>query len=311
MNPHEGDPLSKQVTSMKPPITVVVLSYNRGPCLLDTVAALRALPEAPAIVVVDNHSTDGTPARLRQRFPDVRLIVLPENRGAAGRNAGLHAATTPYVALCDDDTRWAPGALARACALFEHAPDVAVLAARVLVGAAEVEDPTCRLMAASPLPRAALPGPSLVGFMAGACVLRRDAVLAAGGFESRLFIGGEEALLALDLLDAGWRLCYCAELTVHHYPSNIRDAAARRRLLLRNAIWVALLRRAPPAACMSIARALREAAAQDILWSVLRATLRGLNWTLRARRRLDPRVEQMLRLLEHDRPPVAMATGDA
>jgi GT2 family glycosyltransferase len=293
------------------PLTVVVLSYNRGPCLLETVAALRALPEAPRVLVVDNHSTDGTPARLRQRFPDVQLIALAENRGAAGRNVGLRAATTPYVALCDDDTRWAPGALTRACALLDATPDLAVLAARVLVGDAEIEDPTCRLMAQSPLPRATLPGPALVGFMAGACVVRKDPVLAVGGFESRLFIGGEEALLALDLLDAGWRICYCEELTVHHYPSNIRDAAARRRLLLRNAIWVALLRRAPTAALAATARALREAAAQDILWPVLRASLRGLKWTLRARRRLDPRVEQMLKLLERDPAPAALVTGEA
>src|SRR5262245_34272344 len=56
------------------------------------------------------------------------------NLGAAGRNAGVRAARTPYVALCDDDAWWAPGALARAAHLLDVHPTLAVVCARVLVG---------------------------------------------------------------------------------------------------------------------------------------------------------------------------------
>ena len=98
-------------------------------------------------------------------------------------------------------------------------------------------------MANSPLPADGLPGPSLLGLLAGATVFRRDAFLGAGGYDPRFFLGGEEALLALDLVAGGWVLVYAGDLTVHHYPSAQRDASSRRRLLARNRLWVAWLRR--------------------------------------------------------------------
>ncbi|MBI5618201.1 MAG: glycosyltransferase family 2 protein [Gammaproteobacteria bacterium] len=292
---------------MSPSITVVVLSHNRAATLLATVAHLRALPEQPEIVVVDNRSRDGTPGSLRKTFPDVKLVALASNLGAAGRNVGVHLAQTPYVALCDDDTRWAPGALARACELFDRHPECAVLSARVLVGAAELEDPTCRRMAASPLPSERLPGPALVGFMAGASAVRREAFLAAGGFEPRLFIGGEETLLAMDLLSQGWQIAYAPELTVHHYPSAVRDAGQRRALLWRNAIWTALLRRRLPSALAIAARAAHEAARAGALLALLGAVARGLPWVLRARRPLPRAIDAAYRRVARSEAAAAHA----
>ena len=79
------------------------------------------------------------------------------------------------------------------------------------------------------LRRPGLPGPALGSFLAGASVLRRDAFLDAGGFHSRLWLGGEEELLAVDLATAGWELCYVEDLTVHHQASTLRDPSKRRR----------------------------------------------------------------------------------
>jgi GT2 family glycosyltransferase len=90
-------------------------------------------------VVVDNASIDRTPTLLKRRFPELEIIALSSNLGAAGRNAGVCAVATPYIAFCDDDTWWAPGSLARAAALLDVHPRVAVLSARVLVGSAEQE----------------------------------------------------------------------------------------------------------------------------------------------------------------------------
>ena len=71
-----------------------------------------------------------------------------------------------------------------------------------------------------PLPaRGPLPGKPLLGFLAGALVVRRTAFLEAGGFDPRFFIGGEEQLLAIELAVRGWTLCYVPQLVVHHHPS--------------------------------------------------------------------------------------------
>lgn len=201
----------------RPRVSIVVLTHNRRAEVLRTVGRLRALPERPPIVVVDNASDDGTRDALRAEHPDVRVIALPDNLGAAARNAGVREVQTRYVAFCDDDTFWAPGALSCAADALDMHPHVAVISARVLVGPEEHEDPTCALMAHSPLCGRGLPGPALLGFMAGACAFRTRAYLCMGGYEQRLFIGAEESLLAsISRPAAGaWRTCrrWCATTT--------------------------------------------------------------------------------------------------
>lgn len=78
------------------------LTYNRLDEGSRTIERMLSLPERPRMVVVDNGSTDGTPVALGQRFPSVRCLALSGNSGASGRNAGVAALDTPYVALCDD-----------------------------------------------------------------------------------------------------------------------------------------------------------------------------------------------------------------
>lgn len=297
-------------------ISIVVLTYNRRAEIQRTLerllgngestestavgAAGGTANEAAQICVVDNGSRDGTAEVIARRFPTLRLIRLAENFGAAGRNRGVQAARTPYVAFCDDDTWWAPGALTRATELLDRHPELAALTARVLVGPEDREDPTCRLMAASPIP--AIPGIDgiaiVAGLLAGACVIRREAFLAAGGYEPRLFLGGEERLLALDLMAAGWHLGYAPALVVHHHPSSLRDSAARRHLLLRNALWCAWLRRPLPGALRESLARLRAVAGEPRLLAAVFDALQGLPWVLRRRRVIPGQVEARLQLVE-------------
>jgi GT2 family glycosyltransferase len=278
-------------------LTVVILTYHRPAELRRTLRHTLGLRMAPPVVVVDNGADDATRAMLADEFPPVRLIAMERNLGAAARNAGVLGAATPYIAFCDDDTWWAEGALEEAVALLDAHPALAVLCARVLVGEQQAEDPTCAAMAASPLPHDGLPGPALIGFLAGAAVVRRCAFLEAGGYEPRFLIGGEEALLSLDLLARGWRISYAPQLTVHHYPSAQRDSALRRRLLRRNALWLAWLRL--PArmvladtlgACLAALRSREDAL------GVL-AALRGLPWALARRKVIPAQLAGMAQLL--------------
>jgi GT2 family glycosyltransferase len=278
-------------------IAVVVLTYNRCGELRRTLQHLLALPVAPAIVVVDNASGDDTLTMLREQFPSVRVVSLDANIGAAARNAGVAAIDAPYIAFSDDDTWWADGSLEHAVALMDAHPDVAVLCARVLVGEEQREDPTCTEMAASPLPDAGLPGPALLGFLAGASVIRRSAFVQVGGYEPRLFIGGEEGLLTLDLLSHGWRLAYVPALTVHHHPSAQRDSAKRKRCLLRNALWICWMRLPPLLATQQTLNLLREGWRDGVMMAGLRDALCGLPWVLKRRRVVPREVVHLYRML--------------
>jgi len=274
-------------------ISVVVLTYNRVASVLETVRRLRALPEQPPVIVADNGSTDATVALIDLLHPDVRVVQCARNLGAAGRNRAVQCVDTDYIAFCDDDTWWEPGSLAHAVRLLDAAPSVAVLNARVIVGEMGGTDPACEEMRGSPLNAPGLPGPALIGFMAGACVFRTSVFRKTGGYDPRLFIGGEEECTALDVLAAGHAIVYCDALAVVHQPSSIRDSALRRRLLARNAAWTAWLRLPAMEAIGRTWHALICFRREHTLWRDGWAMLGGLGWILRERRRLPQHVLAM------------------
>jgi GT2 family glycosyltransferase len=284
-------------------VSVVVITRDRRAELLRTLGALTALPERPDVVVVDNGSRDGTAEAVRAAHPAVRLIALAENMAGAARTLGVRAARTRFVAFCDDDSWWAPGALRRAADLLDRDGRIGLVAARVLVGPEERLEPTCAAMAASPLPpEPGLPGPRVLGFVACGAVVRRDAYLDVGGFDPRHGVGGEEALLAADLAAAGWRLVYVGELVAYHHPSPVRDHARRRSVTVRNDLWFAWLRRPLRSAVRHTARAAAAARRDPAARAGITAALRGLPWALRRRRPAAGPLARDLQLLEQAEP---------
>jgi GT2 family glycosyltransferase len=281
-------------------VTVVIATRDRAGALDRTLHALRSLPERPSVIVVDNGSTDRTAAVVAAHGRGVRCIALGHNLGAAARNVGVARATTPYVALCDDDSWWAPGALARAAEHLRRAPALGLVAARLLVGPERRLDPLSRKMVATPLPcdDATLPGVPVLGFAACGAILRREAYLQAGGFHPRFGIGGEEDLLAIDLADGGWALRYCDDVVAFHHPSTPRDPRARERRIARNRLWTAWLRRPSRSAARTTRRAVRRARHDAAVRAGIREAVAGWHWTVRERRVVRPEIDEQLRLLE-------------
>ena len=282
-----------------PRVAVVVITHQRRAELLLALDRLRALPERPHVVVVDNGSTDGTSDAVRARFPEVELISSPENLGAVGRNVAVARLDTAYVAFCDDDTWWEPGSLATAADILDAHPRLAVVTARILVEPGGEEDPIVPELRDSPVRGAPwLPGPALGSFLAGASVLRRDAFLEVGGFSERLWLGGEEELMAGDLAAAGWELCYLSELTVHHQASRTRDPHRRRRNGIRNTLWTIWLRRPLRPALRRTLYLLATLPRDRVTAQGLGEALRGIPWVLRHRRVLPPHAEARFAALE-------------
>src|SRR5207302_391275 len=91
--------------------------------------AARAQRYAPLeVLAVDNASTDGSQAMVRDEFPDVHLVALPENIAAAARNAGVRAAKGEIVFTLDNDVLFTtPDDVARGVAVFERHPRAAIV----------------------------------------------------------------------------------------------------------------------------------------------------------------------------------------
>jgi GT2 family glycosyltransferase len=283
-------------------LTVVVITRNRRDELMRTLGKLAVLPERPPVIVVDNGSTDGTAAAVGRRHPEMLLLAARRNLGAVGRNLALRRVTTRYAAFCDDDTWWDPGSLALAADVLDQHPDVAAVTARIVVEPAGTEDPIVTELAHSPLPgRPGLPGPALMSILAGASVVRCDAFRAVGGFSPRLWLGGEEELLAADLVSRGSLLCYLAGATVHHQASVQRDPARRRWLGIRNTLWFTWLRRPAAAAVWRTAQLAVTVPRDRVSAYAFGAAVKGLPWVLRERQPLPEPVEAWMRLMDQPR----------
>jgi len=129
--------------SSVPELSVVIVSWNvrelLKACLRSLLADLEQASLAAQVWVVDNASTDGTPAMVAEQFPAVHLIASHENRGfAAGNNlalreiSNLQSPISRYVWLLNPDTEVRSGATAALLTALEACPRAAVAGATLL-----------------------------------------------------------------------------------------------------------------------------------------------------------------------------------
>lgn len=90
--------------------TVVIPNYNGIRYIRTCLDALKQQDTSEySILVVDNGSKDGSMELIRDEYPEIQLISLPENLGfSAAVNRGIKAAKTPYVILLNNDTEVEP-----------------------------------------------------------------------------------------------------------------------------------------------------------------------------------------------------------
>lgn len=108
---------------MQPPkISVVIPTYNRKTTVARAIdSALQQTLWPHEIIVVDDASTDGTEAFIRERYGSrVKLVRLPLNSGgASARNAGADLAQGDILAFLDSDDCWYPEKLQRQWSLYK------------------------------------------------------------------------------------------------------------------------------------------------------------------------------------------------
>jgi glycosyltransferase involved in cell wall biosynthesis len=192
-------------------VGVVVPVHGWAPYLAETLDAVVA--ERPGAVVVVDDGSD-PPLRLPDEYLEAgcRLLRLPARRGLAGaRAAGMASVSLPLLALCDGDDVWETGSLGLRVAALGSA--AACFARSVIVGPDGL--PTGEVWKVGP---ASLSLPELYErnpLCVSGAVLRRDAVVAAGGLEWPLR-RAEDWDLWLRLLGRGERLVYEPQAVVRY-----------------------------------------------------------------------------------------------
>ena len=297
---------------LSPSASIAILNYQRRAALRQALEAARAQHHPVEILAVDNASTDGSAEMVRDEFPDVRLVCLPENIAAAARNVGVAAAKGDVVFTLDNDVRFtSPDDVAQALRVFER-HSRAVLVNFMIVGpdGGLSRRDWCH-------PR----DPDVWGerefatdyVLEGASACRREPFLVSGGYWAPFFIGHEGWDLALRLLDAGHELLYTPAVRVRHLvDTSVRPSSRIYYTFTRNAIWVALRNLTLPAVVASITRDLAlmgfAAARAGELPAYGRAlvdAVRGAPAALRTRRVLSPSTRARLTQIRRLKPGIA------
>lgn len=200
-------------------MSVVIVSFNRADRLRQSLADLG---DAHQILVVDNGSSDGSPA-LEAEFAGVRFIRLPKNFGLTkALNIGIRAAEGEYILLLHDDTQMADNAVSRLADFLAAREDVGAVAPLLTTEAGEPA-PQIR-----PLPTPAAPDPPLqpatggeeitAECVSGAAILFRTFYLRAlRQIDERYGVYGSAVELCAQVRRSGKKIVVLSDVkAIHH-----------------------------------------------------------------------------------------------
>jgi len=260
-------------------LSIVIVSWNVRDCLRACLESIERHRDGLSleVIVVDNASTDGTPALVRKKFPQVTLICNQANAGfARASNQGLRIGRGRFFLLLNPDTELHEETLAAALSHAEANPGVGVIGCRAFRPDGSVQSTAFRCLRLRDVALNVLVPNGmrrrrrlLSGFryadldldraqdvetVAGCFMLvRRAAWEWVGGLDESFFMYGEEAEWCHRLRRAGWKVRHLPQATILHHggvsAEQCRDATtlamARSQVLLlqrtrgRAVAWIA------------------------------------------------------------------------
>lgn len=248
-----------------PFVSIVVPAYNEGPVIRQSIASLLTL-DYPCyeVLVIDDGSSDDTSARALEAAAGssrVRVIRKANGGKSSALNLGLMQARGTLVLNMDADSKLSGNTL-RACVRHFEDPRVGAVAGNIKV--ANRENLVTRLQAIEyiqglALERRAQSSMQAVSVIGGPLgMFRRDALLAAGGYDHDTF--AEDRDLTLKLLAQGWSVTYESTALAHaESPSRWLDLLNQRYRWTRGTVQCVLKHwrllgalRSAPVACLSL-----------------------------------------------------------
>ena len=231
-------------------LSLIIPTHNRARQLLAALESVVRQDMPPGeweCVVVNNNSTDDTPARFAAfaaRYPALNLRMVTETGPGVSyaRNRGIAETSAPYMAFIDDDERINAGFIRAYVEFFDAHPDAVVAGGRIIAEYVSVrpawmskyvEMPIANPMdfgeRVRPFPAGRVPGGGNMAF-------RRAGLAGYGGFDPTLgrvngeLIGGEENDFFERLLLGGETIWYVPGAVMWHIipPAKLTGAYFRR-----------------------------------------------------------------------------------
>lgn len=225
-------------------LSVIIVNYNVRHFLeqcLDSVEKSCKGLEAE-VIVIDNHSSDGSVDYLQPKFPSVVFISNDQNAGfSKACNQGLAIARGEFILFLNPDTITEEQSFHRCLDFFDSHPDCGALGVKMIDGAGNFlkeskrsfPSPSTSLFKLFGLARVFPASKTFakyhlghlhkdqdheVDVLAGAFMMVRKNVLEqAGGFDESFFMYGEDVDLSYRIQKAGYKNYYFAGTTIIHF----------------------------------------------------------------------------------------------
>lgn len=224
-------------------VSVSIVNFNQRALLEQCLRSIFETSEGTSleVFVVDNASQDGSVDMVREKFPNVALIVNDQNKGyASANNQAIERSEGRYVLVLNNDTVVLPGALPKMVEFMDEHPSVGLLGPRVLNPDGTLQRSCSTLPNLWGLTSRALyidkliPGNRVTGtlFMSyweydsirevevisGCCMLiRRDTVKQVGLMDDRFFFYAEEIDWCYRIRQSGWQVYFLPAAEIIHY----------------------------------------------------------------------------------------------
>jgi N-acetylglucosaminyl-diphospho-decaprenol L-rhamnosyltransferase len=234
-----------------------VIAHSELGDLTGCLASIRDHAGMPVqVVLVDNASTDGTVAWVREHEPAVEIVELDENIGVAARGRGMERTRADLIMFLDSDAELTDGALPAMVDAMDQNPGWGLIGPRLIDGEGRLQL-SCRRWPPRTLPLVRRPPLAWflddselvrnhlmtdidhsrtreVLYVLGACQLFRSSLAkVAGTFPDWIFLGPDDIEWCIRIRDAGGAVVYLPEATViHRYKRRSRLSPLSRVALL-------------------------------------------------------------------------------
>ncbi len=233
-------------TSISVIVSVIICTYNRKHDLWQCLESIRIIPTPDLeIIIVDNHSTDGTAEALRRDYPAVNLIRNPVNRGTAyARNQGIKRARGEYVWFLDSDTLiLSPDTLANMLNYFRTHPHTGSLGGQIIKEGHEL----IYWIMSKTDHKIPVSNPGVHEYTAlfmATCnmLVRRDVLIQLGGFDLYYFYYCEDLDIGLRITNLGLNNVFRSDCCVLHKFSQ-KERAGEYYLFYRNVLRAFIINR--------------------------------------------------------------------
>ena len=191
-----------------PTVTIVFLVFNRKEELRTSLDEMLSRSDYPHdrldVVVVDNASTDGSSAMVRETFPDVTLLERSVNVGVSAWNDGFAVARGEDVLALDDDC-FIPGDGLRRAVEAAQAGDADLVSFTVVAA----DEPSYRFTTNEY-------DTGLLSFWGCAVLMRKEVLDELGGYDPEIFVWANELEFMLRFFDRGFRHLHLPEVSAVH-----------------------------------------------------------------------------------------------